>query len=240
MSDSPYVQFYTSDFLAGTGGMTAATKGVYITLLCLIYEAEAPLPQSWATLARRCGCTLPAFKRAVAELIEDGKIATSDDGIWSEKCAKHIALRRERQRGATSAAKKRWQKDKQNQRKADAGASNPQCQPEPEPDITEETNVSSPTQKRGRRLPDDWHLPRDWGEWALSEGWPESVVRQEADKFKDHWIASTGRNASKRDWKAAWRNWMRNSRAPKVVNGDGYARTSKSADKLRAFISGAD
>jgi len=27
MSQSPFIPFYTSDFLGGTGGMTAATKG---------------------------------------------------------------------------------------------------------------------------------------------------------------------------------------------------------------------
>ena len=37
----PLVPFYTSDFLAGTSGMTAASRGGYITLLCLMCEAEA-------------------------------------------------------------------------------------------------------------------------------------------------------------------------------------------------------
>jgi len=83
MSDAPYVPFYTGDFLAGTSGMTAATKGVYITLLCLMYEAEAPIPQSWDSLARRCGCTLPAFKKAVSALNDEGKIEVTNAGIWS-------------------------------------------------------------------------------------------------------------------------------------------------------------
>lgn len=135
MSNSPYVQFYTSDFLGGTSGMTAASKGVYITLLCLMYETEAPLTQKWDMLARRCGCTLPAFKKAVSDLADDGKITITDDGLWSEKCEKHIALRRERQNSAASAAKKRWEKSKQKQEADDAGAMQAQCQPEPEPEL---------------------------------------------------------------------------------------------------------
>jgi uncharacterized protein YdaU (DUF1376 family) len=134
MSESPYVNFYTSDFLAGTSGMTAACKGVYITLLCQMYEREAPLHQEWDTLARRCGCTLPAFKRAVAALVDDGKLTVTDAGIWSEKCDKHIALRRERQISAKAAAEKRWEKDKRKQRNSDATACSAQCQPEPEPE----------------------------------------------------------------------------------------------------------
>lgn len=134
---SPYVPFYTSDFLAGTGGMTASTKGVYITILCLIYEAEGPLPHQWESLARRCGCTLPAFKRALDALIADGKIAVVDGMVWSPKVEKHLAQRCERRSSAEAAAKTRWQKDKEKQGKLNAPASIPQCQPEPEPYIPE-------------------------------------------------------------------------------------------------------
>lgn len=141
MSEAPYIPFYTSDFLGGTSGMTAASKGVYITLLCLMYETEAPLRQSWDVLARRCGCTLPAFRRAVESLEDDGKITVTDAGVWSEKCERHIAQRRERQSSAKAAAKKRWQKNKEKQGKSDTGASSAQCQPEPEP--YEEANASS-------------------------------------------------------------------------------------------------
>lgn len=124
---SPYIPFYTSDFLGGTGGMTAATKGVYITLLCLMYEAEEPLPQKWDVLARRCGCTLPAFKKAVEALEDDTKIIIEDGAIWSEKCEKHIKQRRERSDSARAAAKIRHEKSKQKQHKPNATAPNPQC-----------------------------------------------------------------------------------------------------------------
>lgn len=94
MSDTPYIPFYTSDFLGGTSGMTAATKGVYITLLCLMYEVEGPLEQQWDTLARRCGCTLPAFKKAVEVLQDDGKLTVEDGRLWSNTIERWTANRR--------------------------------------------------------------------------------------------------------------------------------------------------
>lgn len=133
MSETPYVPFYTSDFLAGTSGMTSSVKGVYITLLCLMYEAEGPLTQKWDMLARRCGCTLPAFERSLSVLQDDGKVEITEAGIWSPKCDKHIAERRERSNSAKAAAKKRWGKTEQKQGMEDAGAMRTQCQPEPEP-----------------------------------------------------------------------------------------------------------
>jgi len=113
--------------------------------------------------------------------------------------------------------------------------------PEPSRTISkkEETNVSS-KKKRGTRLPDDWVLPREWGEWAISQGWPEQAVRDQADRFKDYWIAKSGQGATKRDWQATWRNWMRNSKSPRIVNG-GRTNAKKSVtERLFGGQSGMD
>ena len=65
--------------------------------------------------------------------------------------------------------------------------------------------------KKARRLPDDWQLPKAWGDWALSEypAWTAEIVRLEAAKFADHWRAKSGKDATKLDWEATWRNWCR-------------------------------
>jgi len=176
MSQNPYVQFYTSDFLGGTSGMTAACKGVYITLLCQMYEAERPLGQSWDMLARRCGCTLPAFKRAISDLVDDGKITITDDGIWSPKCEKHIALRRERQNSASSAAKKRWEKTQQKQDAGNADGVKAQCQPEPEPEpyIKQDTNVSlSVSTETTHHANDLSQAVSRYNDAAAKAGWPQ-------------------------------------------------------------------
>jgi len=93
-NSGPFIPFYTSDFLGGRGVITTTQKGVYITLLCLMYEEEGPIPEPYSALARRCGCTLPAFKKTLATLCEIGKIQVLEDGLWSDKCDKHITQRR--------------------------------------------------------------------------------------------------------------------------------------------------
>ena len=196
MSDkAPYVPFYTSDFLGGTSGLTASTKGVYITLLCLMYEAEAPLKQSWDTLARRCGCTLPAFKKAVQSLCEDGKMTASEDGLWSEKCEKHLTHRRERQNSAKAAANKRWENTKQNQGQADATALRPVCQPEPEPEITTPNGVDGEPVDFAKAIFDRGV------KFLMSHGTPErharSMVGQWRKKFSEREVFDAFREASK-------------------------------------------
>lgn len=64
---------------------------------------------------------------------------------------------------------------------------------------------------RGSRLPDDWKLPKAWGEWTLTTfpNWTPDDVRLEADKFADHWRSKAGKDACKTDWQGTWRNWCR-------------------------------
>ncbi|HHG5536355.1 TPA: hypothetical protein ACPWRH_004662 [Pseudomonas aeruginosa] len=70
--------------------------------------------------------------------------------------------------------------------------------------------------KRGSRLPEDWTLPVDWLTWALTERpeFGEAAMRRFGDSFGDHWRSVTGKNATKLDWFATWRNWVRNQRPP--------------------------
>lgn len=93
--------------------------------------------------------------------------------------------------------------------------------------------------QNGTRLPDDWKLPKTWGEWALSEK-PElnaDDVRRMAETFKDHWIANANRReAKKADWEATWRNWVRNQKsAPLRVPREGDKSQAREGARKRLF-----
>lgn len=74
------------------------------------------------------------------------------------------------------------------------------------------SNPRETKRARGSRLPDDWALPAKWGQWALSEGWVEADIRFEADRFRDFWCSKAGKDATKIDWEATWRNWIRSAK----------------------------
>ncbi len=65
---------------------------------------------------------------------------------------------------------------------------------------------------RGTRLPADWNIPHDWVQWALNEKqqWTNHDVLRVAENFKDFWVAKSGSGATKLDWQATWRVWVRN------------------------------
>jgi uncharacterized protein YdaU (DUF1376 family) len=249
MSDTPYVPFYTSDFLAGTSGMTSSTKGVYITLICLMYEAEGPIPQKWDTLARRCGCTLPAFKRAVSDLQDDGKIEVTDTGIWSDKCNKHITQRRERSSSARAAANKRWEKTEQKQGKSDASAYDPQCQPEPEPYISKRDTkvshknkpepVSSKPKKRACQIPENAVISEKMIEYAETRGHDLVEAEAQFDKFKNNALAN-GRTYV--NWDRAFLTWLDSAYFKPITKGGfshGKSTNNRGDDALDAIFAAA-
>lgn len=93
---------------------------------------------------------------------------------------------------------------------------------------------------RGTRLAVDWQLPKAWGEWALQElrGWTADVVRLEASKFADFWRSKTGKDATKLDWFATWRNWCRNAKvapAPRTLQ-DQVDSSLDRAERVRAQL----
>ena len=64
---------------------------------------------------------------------------------------------------------------------------------------------------RPKRLDPRWKLSKANGDWALAlrPDWTPDDVRKVAEQFRDHWIAKGGKDASKLDWDATWRNWVR-------------------------------
>lgn len=69
------------------------------------------------------------------------------------------------------------------------------------------------TAQRANRLPAGFEIPSEWIIWARADrGWSEGEARAEGASFVDYWHAKSGRDATKLDWQATWRNWCRNSR----------------------------
>lgn len=73
--------------------------------------------------------------------------------------------------------------------------------------IEPEPNRKRGTASRGSRIPDPFIVTADMRQWASQET-PAIDVDHSTRMFVDHWRAAT-RNATKLDWPATWRNWLR-------------------------------
>lgn len=88
------------------------------------------------------------------------------------------------------------------------------------------TKAGASSAKRGCRLPADWTPSAD--DIAFVTKHPGVNWIAESEKFRDYWSAQTGAKATKADWPATWRNWIRNARPSNQSNG--AARPSAAAD----------
>ena len=69
---------------------------------------------------------------------------------------------------------------------------------------------AAPT-RRGRRLPEDWTPSRTDGNENAEAGHSPEWLRDQLERFRDHWAAQPGQKGTKLDWDATWRNWLRRS-----------------------------
>ena len=126
MGDTPFIKFYPSDFLAGASGLSPSERGVYITLLCLIYEKDGAIQRDDARLSRQCGAPKAAFVRILAALISEGKITEVDGMLSNRRAEKALSDRQIRVENARNAAHQKWTaeggKSEGNQGGNDAGA----------------------------------------------------------------------------------------------------------------------
>jgi len=88
------------------------------------------------------------------------------------------------------------------------------------------TTNHKPIEKKtlGKRLAPDFTFPKEWAEFCI-ETRPELHPTKTFDQFKDYWIAQAGQKGVKLDWFATWRNWVRNTNAPKQNPADNIRLT---------------
>lgn len=75
---------------------------------------------------------------------------------------------------------------------------------------TLEPAAQATAQKRGTRLPEHWTPSPETGQWTLQHLDSRTAAR-ELEKFRNYWLAKTGRDATKLDWDRTWRNWILNT-----------------------------
>ena len=230
MNGLPYYKRYPRDFIEGTVGLPFEVKVTYSFILDLIYMHGGYLPDDPRYISGHLGVSVRKWNSLRQALIDVGKIQVADGCLSNyravsvlESLVKLSCKMRENRLG--------WRKNKDLQE---------QKIKQSEPDKKERDTKVSPKKVRGTRLSKDWNLPKDWGDWAIREGWSDSVIRTEADKFRDYWISKAGKDATKLDWGATWRNWMRNSKSPKIVNGEiKHGTPSRNEAWVDAFVQGA-
>jgi len=123
----PWFKCYPSDWLKETRKLSPFQTGILAKLSWEMHEEGKPIDRDDAAMARLCGGTTRAVKKAVDELIEAGHLVETDDGLVNFTLLKHGEYAARIASSRAQAARRRWDKEnaisQQNQREADAKAS---------------------------------------------------------------------------------------------------------------------
>lgn len=84
------------------------------------------------------------------------------------------------------------------------------------------TDVVREKPRTATRLPAGWTPPTDVVAQMRSDH-PGVDLKTEHAKFCDYWHAKAGRDATKLDWAATWRNWIRRASEQATKNGHGLS-----------------
>jgi uncharacterized protein YdaU (DUF1376 family) len=208
------------DYRSATMHLSLLEHGVYNQLLDWYYLDEQPLPLDNRTLFRRLSAKSEIEQQAVIDVLEE--MFTQTEKGWEHKrVEREIAQYKAKSQQAREAGKLGGRPSKKgigsdgnrDGYEKEAGAK-PTANRKPLTDNQEPVVDNAPkVAPKGKRLSPDWQLPKAWGEWTLETmGWETATIRLEAEKFRDYWVATSGRSANKLDWEATWRNWCRNAK----------------------------
>jgi uncharacterized protein YdaU (DUF1376 family) len=198
----------------GTANLSLEEEAAYLRIINAIHKHDGPVPDNDRVLSGLFRTSTRKARALVAALVVAGKLVIEGGQIWNERARSDLV-----HRGFTSVSRaesgaKGGRKRAENAAKALETNNPPQANASSRIEENREEEreaIASPKNEgsRGTRLPRDWQLPSDWAAWAEGQGVRPEVVRREGERFRDYWISKPGKDGTKLDWQATWRNWMR-------------------------------
>ena len=95
---TPFLMFYTSDWIAGTAGFTFEQQGFYSAVLFRMWEMKGGLPDDVRWLASHMNCDPRTARRLRDFLVKVGKLQSRDGFLVNSRMMREISkvLRRDR------------------------------------------------------------------------------------------------------------------------------------------------
>jgi uncharacterized protein YdaU (DUF1376 family) len=210
-----YYQHHIGDFIKATARLSDAQTMAYLRLLWMYYDSEKPLKPDAKVLAFQIGATVED-----TELLLESFFVLCENGWHQTRCDKEIQEYREFLNKKSNAGKASAERRKNNRLTGVEQVLNNSAT-----DVQLTTNHSPLTTnqdkkiQRGSRIASDFQFPKEWEDFCVEQR-PELNATKTFEQFKDYWIAQAGQKGVKLDWFATWRNWVRNTNAPKVNFAD--------------------
>lgn len=209
MSNAPFMQLFVSDYLGDTQHLTTEQHGAYLLILMAMWRGGGRFPNDQSKLARVARVSPRRWHMISVELMEFFDL---EDGYLSQKrlvreYKKVVSISQKRsisgKAGGSAKALKSNETTVANAKQLPKHTQIPDT-------IYEKDTLNRVSKKTGSRLEKSWSPSQGDRSFAEGLGLQRDQIDFEADKFRDFWTSKTGANATKIDWPATWRNWVRN------------------------------
>lgn len=197
-----FYQRHIGDYAKKAGRLSMLEHGAYTNLLDACYDRESFPTEDEAF--EWCWAESENDKEAVRRVLR--RFFILEDGVYvqpriREEILKYHAMKD----GGAKGAEIRWAK---------AGHAPPIDPPilpsNQEPIPSNQEPIPKRVLPRATRF-GLTSLPPEWQEFCFKTR-PDLNHNAVFERFADHWQAKSGKDATKVDWFATWRNWVRNER----------------------------
>jgi uncharacterized protein YdaU (DUF1376 family) len=223
--------------------------GAYRLLLDHYYASSEPLPSNKEQLYRICRAFNKDEREAVDFIVNCFFVLENNSYInkrCNEELSKKVDISNKRKRAVEQREKNRLSSDTSHDTSNDDTSTSTSTST-----ITVTTKEEDfigdkppkPEKVVGSRF-ENWVKTQDiekvkseWVDWALNNSsLHETEITRQLENFSDYWIATTGSKATKADWTATWRTWIRNNYNKGYNNGNN--RTNKTKQDILDWVDG--
>lgn len=249
MANLPFVAFYTSKWASACSRLSATERGVFITLICEMYESMAPLEFEPKRLAMLCGTTPATLKKAVEELTKDERRIVLKEGfLWSIRVEKEIKRAQKLSENQSRNSHKRWEKVNKNNEASIPSDIPRQSHLEPDKDIEEEKKSTNVLSQKNLAEKNALHgFEEFWNAYAHKKARPKCEAIWKSKKLADiseQVISGAKRYASSRGGEAKyWKHpqgWLTDGRWTDEQDSDQTGPPHRSQPNLQPIKNQSD
>jgi len=219
---------YPEKFLTALAGMSAIKQHVYLIVCLRIYEKRGAISDPVSAIAKRCGYDRTCHvKRAIAELVKEGKLFRTDAGLMNPFAENEITERDSKQQSSRVRSEEITQ---ENQRTLALDI-----------EVEEERKKVSKKQERRRAprhpMPENWEPDERGIQYALDSGFLDEKIRQMVRACRNYYLRRGDLIAGAVGLSATWRNWCDNElKFQQRGNGHGRFQKPQLADTVRELV----
>lgn len=91
--DAPWFKLYCRDWLDATRSLDPALRGIYIDVLCIMYDRDGPVPDDESWMAHQLHVSRRTWRSSRAALVACGKLLVTPMGLVNDRAISEIKSR---------------------------------------------------------------------------------------------------------------------------------------------------